>query len=136
LIDGWVELTRVYRGKSEISEDESTPPTCSTDYTSYTPTRSIMSELIELFQFLDSPNPAARQIALTNLLGHTAKNDPERHMFIPSVTGGLGGGGLLPQKRGMASDDDERKIKSLRDLCGLCRDQPVCQIEGGALMNR
>jgi len=85
----------------------------------------IMSELVELFQFLDSPNPAARQIALTNLLGHTAKNDPERHMFIPSVTGGIGGGGLLPQKRNAASEDDERKIKALRDLCGLCRDQPV-----------
>lgn len=84
-----------------------------------------MTELVELFQFLDSPNPAARQIALTNLLGHTAKNDPERHMFIPSVTGGLGGGGLLPQKRSAASEDDERKIKALRDLCGLCRDQPV-----------
>lgn len=86
-----------------------------------------MTELIELFQFLDSPNPAARQIALTNLIGHTAKNDPERHIFIPSVTGGLGGGGgLLPQKRGNATEDDERKIKGLRDLCGLCRDQPVC----------
>jgi hypothetical protein len=84
-----------------------------------------MTELVELFQFLDSPNPAARQIALTNLLGHTAKNDPERHMFIPSVTGGIGGGGLLPQKRNAASEDDERKIKALRDLCGLCRDQPV-----------
>jgi hypothetical protein len=87
---------------------------------------STMTELVELFQFLDSPNPAARQIALTNLLGHTAKNDPERHMFIPSVTGGIGGGGLLPQKRNAASEDDERKIKALRDLCGLCRDQPVC----------
>jgi len=86
-----------------------------------------MTELIELFQFLDSPNPAARQIALTNLIGHTAKNDPERHIFIPSVTGGLGGGGgLLPQKRGNATEDDEIKIKGLRDLCGLCRDQPVC----------
>jgi len=89
-------------------------------------TTTAMTELVELFQFLDSPNPAARQIALTNLLGHTAKNDPERHMFIPSVTGGLGGGGLLPQKRNAASEDDERKIKALRDLCGLCRDQPVC----------
>jgi hypothetical protein len=96
-----------------------------------------MTELVELFQFLDSPNPAARQIALTNLLGHTAKNDPERHMFIPSVTGGIGGGGLLPQKRGAASEDDERKIKALRDLCGLCRDQPVCLgyvCDGRALM--
>jgi hypothetical protein len=85
-----------------------------------------MTELIELFQFLDSPNPAARQIALTNLIGHTAKNDSERHIFIPSVSGGLGGGGLLPQKRGNATEDDERKLKGLRDLCALCRDQPVC----------
>ena len=88
-----------------------------------------MSELTELFQFLDSPNPAARQIALQNLLGHTAKNDPQRHIFIPSVTGGLGGGGLLPQKRKDGAGDDERKIKGLRDLCGLCRDQPVSEIQ-------
>lgn len=86
-----------------------------------------MTELTELFQFLDSPNPTARQIALQNLLGHTAKNDPQRHIFIPSVTGGLGGGGLLPQKRKDGAGDDERKIKGLRDLCGLCRDQPVSQ---------
>jgi len=99
--------------------------TGSTELALYTTATSIMTELVELFQFLDSPNPAARQIALTNLLGHTAKNDPERHMFIPSVTGGIGGGGLLPQKRNAASEDDERKIKALRDLCGLCRDQPV-----------
>jgi hypothetical protein len=111
----------------------------STEKVFYITATSIMTELVELFQFLDSPNPAARQIALTNLLGHTAKNDPERHMFIPSVTGGIGGGGLLPQKRNAASEDDERKIKALRDLCGLCRDQPVCMPlvkEVMPLMNR
>lgn len=94
-----------------------------------------MSELTELFQFLDSPNPAARQIALQNLLGHTAKNDPQRHIFIPSVTGGLGGGGLLPQKRKDGAGDDERKIKGLRDLCGLCRDQPVSHFQLASAVN-
>ncbi|KAF7798572.1 hypothetical protein EIP86_009794 [Pleurotus ostreatoroseus] len=54
-------------------------------------------------------NPQVRQIALTNLLGHTAKDSPHRDIFLA----GLQSGGL--QK---AQDNDV-----LRDLKILCRDQ-------------
>jgi hypothetical protein len=86
-----------------------------------------MASLIELFQFLDSPNPSARHLALQNLVGHTAKNQPERHIFIPSPFAGTGttGGGLLPEKRKQDSEQDELKLKALRDLMELCSDQAV-----------
>lgn len=86
-----------------------------------------MASLIELFQFLDSPNPSARHLALQNLVGHTAKNQPERHIFIPSPFAGTGttGGGLLPEKRKQDSEQDELKLKALRDLMELCSDQAM-----------
>ncbi|WVR08722.1 hypothetical protein IAU60_005780 [Kwoniella sp. DSM 27419] len=72
-----------------------------------------MASLTELFEFLDSPNPAARHLALQNLIGHTPKSSPQRHIFIPSSFAGTGqngqaaGGGLLPGKRkdGQEADD-------------------------------
>ena len=84
-----------------------------------------MASLIDLFEFLDSPNPSARHLALQNLIGHTAKNDPQRHIFIPSSLAGSGGGGLLPEKRKQGSEEDQVKIKALKDLCALCQDQAV-----------
>ncbi len=86
-----------------------------------------MSGLTELFQFLDSPNPSARHLALQNLVGLTPKNAPDRGIFIPSSFAGIsnGGGGLLPEKRKTVSEEDERKIKALKDLTVLCRDQAV-----------
>ncbi|KAK8850674.1 hypothetical protein IAR55_004594 [Kwoniella newhampshirensis] len=92
-----------------------------------------MSSLTELFQFLDSPNPSARHLALQNLLGHTPKSSPNRHIFVPSsfaptgpstANGAAGhGGGLLPEKRKVGQEDDEIKVKALMDLMELCRDQ-------------
>ena len=86
-----------------------------------------MSGLTELFQFLDSPNPSARHLALQNLVGHTPKNAAQRGIFIPSSFSGVqaNGGGLLPEKRKQGQEDDEGKIKALRDLTALCRDQAV-----------
>ncbi|ORX40811.1 cytoplasm protein [Kockovaella imperatae] len=86
-----------------------------------------MTSLSDLFEFLDSPNPAARQLALQNLVGHTAKNDPERHIFIPSSFAGTSasGGGLLPEKRKQGSEQDDSKIKALKDLGNLCTDQAM-----------
>jgi len=88
----------------------------------------IMASLVDLFEFLDSPNPSARHLALQNLVGHTAKNDPQRHIFIPSSLAGAGGGGLLPEKRKQGSEEDQAKIKALKDLCALCRDQAVSSL--------
>ncbi|KAL1412416.1 Protein hgh1 [Vanrija albida] len=89
-----------------------------------------MASLTELFEFLASPNPAARQIALQNLVGHTAKNDPQRHIFIPSSFAPLAGetttadgGGLQTQKRKAEHEADAAKVKALHDLADLCRDQ-------------
>lgn len=92
-----------------------------------------MASLVELFEFLSSPNPQARQIALSNLAGHTAKSDAQRHIFIPSLLApvgrdlaedadvkpvlGGGGGKMMP--------DDKRKIRGLRDMMEMCRDQAV-----------
>ena len=90
-----------------------------------------MASLIELFEFLDSPNPAARQVALSNLVGHTAKNDPQRDIFIPSSLAGssTGGAGLLPEKRKQGSEQDDVKVKALKDLANLCRDQAVSPMQ-------
>ena len=84
-----------------------------------------MASLSELFQFLDSPNPSARQLALQNLVGHTAKNDPQRQIFIPTSFAGTSGGGLVPEKRKQGAEEDENKVKALKDLCALCADQAV-----------
>lgn len=88
-----------------------------------------MAELIELFEFLSSPNPAARQIALQNLIGHTPKNSAHRDIFIPSSFAALPGdktdGGLLPEKRKEGAELDDIKIKAIKDLANLCRDQAV-----------
>jgi hypothetical protein len=91
----------------------------------------IMSQLAELFEFLSSPNPAARQIALQNLVGHTAKNAALRHIFIPSsfagtsAAGANGGGLVLPEKRKAEAEEDERKVGAIKNLCGLCGDSAV-----------
>ena len=88
-----------------------------------------MSSLTDLFEFLHSPNPDARQLALTNLVGHTAKNSPHRSIFIPSAatTTGAGGSGLLGKGAGgkLLSADDKLKLEMLADLKVLCRDQAV-----------
>lgn len=86
-----------------------------------------MASLTELFQFLDSPNPSARHLALQNLVGHTPKNSTNRTIFIPSTFAGntTGGGGLVPNKRKDGSDEDEMKVKALKDLAYLCMDQAV-----------
>lgn len=86
-----------------------------------------MTSLTELFQFLESPNPTARHLALTNLVGHTPKNAPQRSIFIPSALAGSSslGGGLVPEKRKAGNDEDEIKIKAIKDLAMLCQDQAV-----------
>ncbi|CAD6589786.1 MAG: hypothetical protein TREMPRED_005515, partial [Tremellales sp. Tagirdzhanova-0007] len=85
-----------------------------------------MSDLSELFQFLDSPNPSVRQIALQNLVGYTPKTSPQRGIFIPSSLAGTSsdGGALRPDKQ-QSSKQDEIKVKVLRDLTVLCRDQAL-----------
>ncbi|KAI0825747.1 DUF383-domain-containing protein, partial [Irpex lacteus] len=65
--------------------------------------------LRELLPFLRDKNPQARQVALSNLIGHTPKGSPHRNVFLD----GLRGGGLQG-----AQDNDV-----IRDLKILCRDQ-------------
>lgn len=91
-----------------------------------------MSGLTELFQFLDSPNPSARHLALQNLLGHTPKNALQRTIFIPSSLSGtsLDVGGLLPANQKSSNPEDDEKIKALKDLTLLCRDQAVSSLAG------
>ena len=61
--------------------------------------------------FLRDRNPQARQIALSNLLGHTPKEAPLRSIFFK----GLQGGGFGKQQ----------ESEVVRDLKLLCRDQLV-----------
>ncbi|KAI0698372.1 DUF383-domain-containing protein [Cytidiella melzeri] len=65
--------------------------------------------LRELLPFLRDRNPQVRQVALSNLLGHTPKDSPHRNVFLA----GLRGGGL------QGVQDNE----VIRDLKILCRDQ-------------
>ncbi len=87
-----------------------------------------MSSLTDLFEFLHSPNPDARQLALTNLIGHTPKNAQHRSVFIPSASSSAGSGGSGLVKGGAErklSSEDEVKVAMLKDLKVLCRDQAV-----------
>lgn len=96
-----------------------------------------MASLADLFEFLSSPNPSARHLALQNLVGHTPKSAAERHIFVPSTLAPLassdgtqvessGGGGLLGSgSGGKMGEDDKRKVQGIRDMMGLCRDQAV-----------
>ncbi|KAH7906508.1 hypothetical protein BJ138DRAFT_1129855 [Hygrophoropsis aurantiaca] len=68
------------------------------------------AELQELIPFLRDKNPQVRQIALSNLLGHTPKGAPHRDALFFA---GLQSGGL--QKA--------RETDIIRDLKLLCRDQ-------------
>ncbi|KAI0339412.1 DUF383-domain-containing protein [Trametopsis cervina] len=65
--------------------------------------------LRELLPFLRDRNPQARQVALSNLIGHTPKDSQHRNVFLS----GLRGGGL----QGVHDND------VIRDLKILCRDQ-------------
>ncbi|KAF8141929.1 hypothetical protein EV363DRAFT_1150381 [Boletus edulis] len=62
-----------------------------------------------LLPFLRDKNPSVRQIALSNLLGHTPNGSPYRSIFLQ----GLQGGGL--QKH--------QETDVIRDMKLLCRDQ-------------
>jgi hypothetical protein len=108
----------------------------------YSPSPTAMASLADLFEFLASPNPSARHLALQNLVGHTPKTAAQRHIFIPSTlapldateeqTAGAGGGGLLGVgSGGKMGEEDKRKVGGIRDMMGLCRDQAVslCQAE-------
>lgn len=100
-----------------------------------------MASLTDLFEFLSSPNPSARHLALQNLIGHTPKSAAQRHIFIPSTLAplassseegsqkGNGGGGLMGSgSGGKMGEEDGRKVQGIRDMMGLCRDQAVSLI--------
>lgn len=63
-------------------------------------------QLKELFHFLRDQNPQVRHIALSNLVGQTAKESPYRHIFLQGIQG---------------SKPQEPDV--IRDLKLLCRDQ-------------
>ena len=90
-----------------------------------------MSSLADLFEFLHSPNPDARQVAITNLVGHTAKGQAARSIFIPN--------GSTPTKAQLIANQNGEQTKALsqtelfkvgmlEDLKLLCRDQAVSRL--------
>lgn len=73
--------------------------------------RILNQTFLQLFQFLSDRNPQVRQIALSNLVGQTAKESPHRNIFFE----GLKESGLqAPQETGV-----------IHDLKLLCHDQLV-----------
>ncbi|TFK51992.1 DUF383-domain-containing protein [Heliocybe sulcata] len=60
-------------------------------------------QLRELLPFLHDRNPQVRQIALANLLGHTAKESPYRKIFLPNS--------------GLQQTQDNDAIRDLKLLC-------------------
>lgn len=90
-----------------------------------------MTSLADLFEFLHSPNPDARQVALTNLVGHTPKGAAQRSIFIPSISAPTFQSPEQEQTSGNAasarkpSAQDATKLEMLQDLKMLCRDVAV-----------
>lgn len=66
--------------------------------------------LSKLLQFLHDRNPQVRQIALSNLLGHSSKDSPHRDVFFAGL------------RRGSGSQKPAEN-SCIRDLKLLCRDQ-------------
>ncbi|KZP30490.1 DUF383-domain-containing protein [Athelia psychrophila] len=71
----------------------------------------IEAQLRELIPFLRDRNSQVRQVALSNLLGHTPKGSPHRNIFFSA------------NKAGGLNKPKENEI--IRDLKVLCRDQPA-----------
>lgn len=92
-----------------------------------------MTTLTDLFEFLHSPNPDARQVALTNLVGHTPKGSAQRTIFIPSLSAPTFESSQQQQQKAQSipvvirkpSPQDAVKLEMLQDLKMLCRDQAV-----------
>lgn len=71
---------------------------------------------LELLTFLSDQNAQVRQVALSNLVGYSAKTNPRRTLLIDKHLGTDG----KPLK-----GRDGNDVDTIQDLKRLCQDQPV-----------
>lgn len=70
----------------------------------------------EVLTFLADPNPQVRQLAMSNVVGFTAKESPERRLLLDKLTDHEG-------KPLRIWDGSELNV--VEQIKSLCRDQPV-----------
>ena len=71
---------------------------------------------LEVLTFLSDPNAQVRQVALSNIVGFSAKDSPHRSLLI-SKHKNRDGSPLLGR--------DGKEVDTLEDLKRLCQDQPI-----------
>ena len=74
---------------------------------------------LEVLTFLSDPNAQVRQVALSNIVGFSAKDSPHRSLLI-SKHKNRDGSPLLGR--------DGKEVDTVEDLKRLCQDQPVSTI--------
>jgi hypothetical protein len=71
---------------------------------------------LELLTFLSDPNAQVRQVALSSVIGYSAKNSPQRSLLTDKHKG-LDGKPLIGR--------NGKEVDTIEDLKRLCQDQPV-----------
>ena len=80
------------------------------------PTASDVPAHLELLTFLTDPNAQVRQVALSNLVGYSARTSTQRTLLTDRHKG-LDGKALLGR--------NGKEVDTIEDLKRLCQDQPV-----------
>lgn len=81
------------------------------------PTASDVPAHLELLTFLTDPNAQVRQVALSNLVGYSARTSTQRTLLTDRHKGLLDGKALLGR--------NGKEVDTIEDLKRLCQDQPV-----------
>lgn len=81
-----------------------------------TATSAAVPAHLELLTFLTDPNAQVRQVALSNLVGYSAKTNPQRTLLTDKHRGT--DGKPLQGRNG-------KDVDTVEDLKRLCQDQPV-----------
>ncbi|UZJ51862.1 hypothetical protein CBS101457_001182 [Exobasidium rhododendri] len=80
------------------------------------PAASMVPAHLELLTFLTDPNAQVRQVALSNVIGYSAKTSSQR-VFLIDKHKGLDGKPLLGR--------NGKEVDTIEDLKSLCQDQPM-----------
>lgn len=75
---------------------------------------------LELLTFLSDSNAQVRQVALSSVIGYSAKNSPQRSLLTDKHKG-LDGKSLVGR--------NGKDVDTIEDLKRLCQDQPVRTVE-------
>lgn len=80
------------------------------------PSATTVPPHLELLTFLSDPNAKVREVALSNLVGYSAKTNPQRTLLIEKHKG-LDGKPLQGR--------DGKDVDTIEDLKRICQDQPM-----------